>query len=116
MAINSVDEFIKAKIRPEQRDIVELLRKLMRQVAPNAKETIGYGIPLWKGNKPLAVISPSKTHITFSFTHGAEFEDKYGLLEGVGKVSRHVKIKKLSDVNEAALRDYILQALEVDKK
>jgi len=33
----------------------------------------------------MAVISPAKTHITLAFSRGAEFEDKYGLLEGVGK-------------------------------
>jgi len=45
-----------------------------------------------------------------------EFEDKYNLLRGVGKVSKHVKIKNLADANKDALRYYIKQALEFDAK
>ena len=62
----------------------------------------------------LAVISPTKKDITFAFSRGAEFKDKYGLLQGVGKVSKHVKIKNLKDANKAALRYYIKQALRLD--
>ncbi|WXG45977.1 MAG: DUF1801 domain-containing protein [Candidatus Atabeyarchaeum deiterrae] len=63
----------------------------------------------------LAVISPTKKDIIFAFSRGAEFEDKYGLLQGVGKVSKHVKIKDLKDVNKDALRYFIKQALEFAK-
>jgi len=67
----------------------------MREEAPNAKEEISYGIPAWKLQRIIAVISPTKRDITFSFSRGAQFEDKYGLLRGVGKSSKHVKIKNL---------------------
>lgn len=103
MSNMSVDEYVRTKIRPEQQDIVAMLRELMGELAPNAKEEISYGIPVWKGKRILAVISPTKKDITFAFSRGAEFEDKYGLLKGVGKVSKHVKIKDLKDVNKEAL-------------
>ena len=114
----TVDEYVKTKILPQHQDIVKAIRDLMQECAPNAKEYIAYGIPVWKVKKIFAVISPNKKAITFSFTHGAEFDDKYGLLKGVGKVARHVKIKHVQDitVNEVALRDYIQQALEFDAK
>lgn len=79
--------------RPEHDEIVEKLRELMREVASNAKEVTSYGILAWRGNLMLAVISPTKKDITFAFSKGAEFEDKYGLLKGVGKVSKHVKMQ-----------------------
>ncbi|OPY26029.1 MAG: hypothetical protein A4E28_02743 [Methanocella sp. PtaU1.Bin125] len=109
-----VDEFVKAKVRPEHQDIVAALRALMRETAPDALETISYGIPAWRGNRILAVMNPSKSGITFSFSRGAGIIDKYGLLEGVGKVSKHVKMKSMKDVDEAALKDYIWQALALD--
>jgi hypothetical protein len=110
----TVDEFVKAKVLPEYRDIVRALRSLMKECAPNAKEGISYGIPVFKGRRILAVISPTKKGITFAFSRGAEFEDKYGLLEGVGKVSKNVRIRHVKDMNNAALRYYIKQALEFD--
>ena len=42
--------------------------------------------------------------ITFAFSKGAKFEDKYDLLQGVGKVSKHVKIKSLDEANIPALK------------
>jgi hypothetical protein len=111
-----VDDFVKTKVLPEFQPIVAMIRELMKDCAPNAKEAISYGIPVYKAKHILAVISPTKKDITFAFSRGAEFEDKYGLLQGVGKVSRHVKIKNLADANKDALRYYIKQALEFDAK
>lgn len=62
----------------------------------------------------IAVVSPTKKDITFAFSKGAELEDRDGLLQGVGKVSKHVKLKKVEDVDREALRYYIDQAVERD--
>ncbi|MEV6864347.1 DUF1801 domain-containing protein [Streptosporangium subroseum] len=114
MSSPDVDEYVKTRVIPEHQDIVRVLRELMAECAPEADEMIIYGSPAWKGNKPLAIISPSKTHITFAFERGAEFEDAHGLLAGVGKKTRHVKIKKLDSMNQDALRGYIAQAVKLD--
>jgi len=110
----TVDEFVLTRVLPEYRDIVAALRELMREYAPGAREMISYGIPAYRGNRILVVISPTKKGITFAFSRGAEFEDRHGLLEGVGKVSKNVRIRDLKSMDRAALRDYIQQALEFD--
>jgi hypothetical protein len=110
----TVDEFVQAKVLPQYRGIVKTLRQLMRQHAPHSTELLTYGILGFKGERMLAVINPTKNGITFAFSRGASFEDKYGLLEGVGKVSKNVRMSDLKDVNKAALRYYIKQALELD--
>lgn len=114
----TVDEFVQTKVLPQYHDVVKAIRDLMREYAPNAQEQIAYGILTWKAKKIFAVISPTKKDITFSFTHGAEFDDKFGLLKGVGKVARHVKIKNVREMpaKEAALRYYVQQALDIDAK
>jgi hypothetical protein len=116
MGNEDVDAFVRTKVLPEYQPIVAKLRELMGEMAPNAQEVVAYGIPMYKARKFLVVISPSKTGITFSFTYGTKFEDKYGLLRGAGKVSRHVKVKSLDKLNQDALRYYIKQALELDAK
>jgi hypothetical protein len=112
----TVDEFVRQRVLPEHRDIVAEIRRLMRECAPGASELISYGIPTYRGNRALAVISPTKQGITLAFSRGASFEDRYGLLEGVGKVSKNVRMKTLRDVNKPALRYYIKQALELDSR
>ncbi len=118
MAKNVVtpEEFVTNKVLPEFRPIVAEIRKLMQEKAPGAKEIITYGILGFKGKKILAVISPTKKGITLAFSRGAAFEDNYNLLEGVGKVSKNVRMKTIEDINKEALRYYIKQALEFDKK
>lgn len=110
----TVDEFVKTKVLPKYQPIVEELRTLIRQTAPDVKEVMSYGIPNYRGKRGIAVISPAKTHITLAFSRGAEFEDKYGLLEGVGKVSKNVRFRDVKDINKEALRYYIKQALKFD--
>jgi hypothetical protein len=112
----TVDDFVRTRVLPELQPVVAMIRELMKECAPNVSEVISYGIPAYKANRILAVISPTRNDITFSFSRGAEFEDKYGLLQGVGKVSKHVKIKNLAVANKDALRYYIQQALEFDEK
>ena len=111
----TVAEFVKQKVLPEHRASVAMLRRLMRETAPQAKEIITYGTLGWIDKGIIAVINPTKKYVTFVFLRGAEFEDKYGLLEGVGKAQKLVKIKN-TDVNPSALRYYIKQAVKLDKK
>ena len=111
-----MDDFVDTRVLPELQPVVALIRELMKECAPHAKEAISYGLPTYKGQRIFAVISPTKKDITFSFSRGSQFEDKYGLLRGVGKSSKHIKIKSLASANQEALRYYIKQALEFDAK
>jgi hypothetical protein len=113
---NSVDEFVEARVQPEHREIVAAIRQLMREAAPEVREVISYGIPSWRLKRIIAVLNPTKRDITFAFGRGAEFEDRYGLLRGAGKKSRHVKMRSLDQVNREALRYYIEQAVRLDKE
>ncbi|GAA1798363.1 DUF1801 domain-containing protein [Actinomadura chokoriensis] len=110
-----IDTYAATKLDPRYTEILAALRTPMAEGAPDAAECLTYGSPAWRGRKVLAVISQSKTHLTFAFERGAEFEDRHGLLEGVGKKTRHVKIKTLEGVDGEALRDYIAQAVRLDR-
>jgi hypothetical protein len=116
MRSKAVDEYVTTKVAPDQQRIVGILRELMEECAPDANEVISHGSPAWKATKMLAIISVSRTHITFAFERGAEFRDDHGLLQGVGKKTRHVKLKKPDAVDEAALRAYIAQAVALDER
>ena len=116
METTPVDEFVHARVLPQFHPVVAFIRELMRECAPEAKEIISYGIPAYKMKRIIAVISPTKKDITLAFSRGAEFDDRYHLLEGVGKVSKHVKLTSADSANVEALRYYIAQALAFDEK
>jgi len=110
----AVDDFVRTRVTPELRPVVALLRKLMRENAPDATEEIKYGIPMWTGTYAFTFLNPTKTAITFGFSHGVHLTDRYGLLKGRGKWARHVKLKSVEDANVPALRSYIRQAAKID--
>jgi hypothetical protein len=112
----TVDEFVEGDVLLEFRPIVAAIRSLMKECAPDAQEVISYGMPAYKGKRLFAWISTTKKDITLGFSRGTQMEDRYGLLGGVGKVSRHVKMKNLGEVNKTALRYYIKQAVNLDKR
>ncbi|MFI5091599.1 MAG: DUF1801 domain-containing protein [Terriglobales bacterium] len=111
----TVNEFVKTKVQPEFRPIVAAVRGLISECAPEARESISYGMPVYGQNKPVAWINASKSGITLGFRQGVHFEDKYGLLQGSAKHAKHVRMKTLDDVNRPALKYYIKQAVKLDK-
>ena len=111
----TVDEFVATKVQPEFRPVVAAIRSLMKANAPQAREEISYGMPVFALKKPIAWITASKTGITLGFREGASFEDKYGLLRAASRHSKNMKMKSLDDVNRPAIKYYIKQALKIDK-
>src|SRR5687767_7273990 len=114
--MKTVDEFVQQKVQPELLKTVAALRVLMGECAPNAREMMSHGLPMWIDRSTLAWLSPTKKDITFSFAFGVDFADRFGLLKGDGKNSRFVKVKSVPDLNEEALRYYIAQAAERDTR
>src|SRR3989442_2831259 len=96
--VMTVDDYISSKVLPEHRETVAMLRDLVRECAPHAEELVSYGMPVFKARKIFAWISPSAKEITFGFSRGVQFEDKFDLLRGTGKASRHIRIKSSESV------------------
>ncbi|MBK9125480.1 MAG: DUF1801 domain-containing protein [Chloroflexi bacterium] len=115
---SEVDAFVQEKVLPQFHGVVAAIRALMTDAAPDATEYITYGIPAWRMTRIIAVLSPTKKDITLAFSNGADFEDTFGLLKGVGNRSKHVKLKTADEViaHDAALRDYIAQAIAHDTR
>ena len=111
-----VNEFVQSKVLPEYRDIVAMLRTLMKEMDPDVQETLSYGILAFKKKRIIAVVNPTKNGITFAFSQGAEFKDNYNILKGVGKVSKHIKIKSIDAIPKETLKYYINQAVTYDLK
>jgi hypothetical protein len=102
--------------------IVELAlraRGLVLDVLPEAYEIVwttqknaGYGTGPKKQSEHFCWISPATAHVTFGFNYGAELADPKGLLEGTGKLFRHVRLATLADVDRAAFRTLVRAAIK----
>ena len=99
---------------PEVRVLAERVRELIRDVLPTVVEVpwprqgvIGYGVGPRKMSEHFCYISAHRRHVTLGFYYGAELPDPDGLLEGSGKLLRHLKIRGLGDVDNPAVRALI---------
>jgi hypothetical protein len=114
--MTDIDAYATEHLTPAQRAVLTTLRELVRAYAPGSQEVISRGSPAWQGRRLLAIVSRSKTHLTLAFARGAEFTDEHGLLDGVGKTTRHLKIKDPAAVPRAAIADYLRQAVALDSR
>lgn len=78
---------------------------------PRFGPTIGFGTTT--GYKGLRfTVTPQRAHVTFGIAYGAGLPDPEGLMEGTGKVHRHVKLRTASDMDRPALRALMSAAME----
>ena len=63
-----------------------------------------------------AYVNAFKAHTNVGFFRGAELADPKGLLEGTGKIMRHVKLSPEREVDSAALTKLIQSAYDDMKR
>jgi hypothetical protein len=116
MADPNINDFIHDLLfmDKDKGEIVISLRKLVLEVAPDAKEEIKYGGLVFIINDILFCgIFVSKKHISVEFVNGAEMQDPDNFLEGGGKYRRHLKIFHYEDIKNKKVEYYIKQSFEL---
>lgn len=114
------EAFLQQRVQDRHRPIVMRFCDQMRDVAPEATLRMRggteayYSVPVFRVNRDIVAISPTKTGVTFSFTYGASFADPDGHLTGSGKRSRTVRVAKPDTYPEAAMARFIRQAVDLD--
>lgn len=113
---NGFDEIVSG-VSLHARQLAEQARALIRDVYPAVVEVpwpkqrvIGYGVGPKKMSEHFCYISVSRNHINVGFMYGAELPDPEKLLEGSGKLLRHVRIEKLEQLSNPALRQLLITA------
>lgn len=65
--LSTVDQYIAAQPE-EHREMLETIRQTIRKAAPKATEGIGYGMPAYKQDGPVAYFALFKSHVGFYAT------------------------------------------------
>lgn len=112
----NVDEYIRTRIPAQHRATAEMVRTLVRECEPEAVEEVSYDMPVFKvAGRRFAWITAWDKGITFGLRQGILIKDRHGLLKGTGKTARNVKLASPDAVDHDVLRDYIRQAVALDK-
>ncbi|MCU7731161.1 DUF1801 domain-containing protein [Actinoplanes sp. KI2] len=96
-------------------ELTEQLCELILQLYPEATVTVDggdIGFGAGTGYRGLVfVVSPHSRHVTLGLAHGAELPDPAGLLDGSGRVHRHVKLRSANDLQRTELHELMAAAL-----
>ena len=102
---------------PKLRKVVRALRGFVKRAVPGTKETVNaWGIPTFEARDPFCFCMVGKNHVTFGFHYGTSLEDPEGLLEGTGKNMRHVKLRKVEDLERKGFRGLVQAAARLKGK
>jgi hypothetical protein len=81
---------------------------VMRKCGDEVRELLHDGCPVaCLGDAPFGYVNVFTSHVNVGFFHGASLPDPAHLLQGSGKFMRHVRLKPVTPINDAALRSLI---------
>lgn len=100
----------------EVKEIALRARDLIRKLVPKAEEKVYFGWRIisfsldGKMSGQFCSFSPGRNYVNLYFMQGTSLDDPKQLLEGTGKNMRHVKLREVSDLKNAALKELIKMA------
>ena len=94
----------------EVQEIARQTRNLIYKVLPEVVEVVwltqkntGFGTGIKKKTEHFCWLMPATNHVNLGFNYGAELPDPNNLLEGTGKLFRHIKIKSVDQLTNKDL-------------
>jgi hypothetical protein len=96
--------------------LVQALRKEVLGLGGTISEEVKYGGILFAADKPFCGIFSYTKHVSLEFSDGATLPDKHKVLEGDGKLRRHIKLMAQEDIAAKHVREYLKLALKAAGK
>ena len=106
-----IDGFF-AKQQPHLRPILEELRRLVEETAPDATSSIKWGMPFYSvGGNMMCALAGFKSHVNLILAGPpGTFADPEGRLAGDGKTGKHLKLRALDELPRAAVKGWLKTA------
>ena len=94
-------------------ELAERWFDVMRSCGDDVRELLHDGHPTaCVGEAAFAYVNAFKAHVNVGFFRGSEIDDPDGLLQGSGKLMRHVKLRPDEAIDEDALKRLIRTAYD----
>lgn len=111
--------FEEAISKSSAQELARRVRDLIADVYPAVVEVpwpkqqiTGYGVGPKKMTEHFCYIAAFRDRINLGFNYGANLPDPEGLLEGTGKLFRHVKIASVEETERPAIRQLLERAVQ----
>ncbi len=111
------DPAIETWLRQQPEELGAIAREwfeVMRECGDDVRELLHDGHPTaCIGDAAFGYVNVFTAHVNVGFFRGSELADPHGILEGTGKLMRHVKLKPGQPGNTTALT-YLIAAAHAD--
>ncbi|MFA5836981.1 MAG: DUF1801 domain-containing protein [Bellilinea sp.] len=108
--LSNYPDGIRELVRGTRAVILAVMPDAFEQLDPSAN-LIAFGLDRsYKGL--ICGITLHKAYINIMFAQGASLPDSQGLLQGTGKLARHVRIERLADLEAPEIRRLLETALQ----
>ena len=84
----------------EKFEILQKLRNIVFSNSPETNERIMYGGIMFSIKDDFGGLFIRKNHISFEFSLGVNMDDPENILEGSGKLRRHLKIRSINNIKD----------------
>ena len=96
--------------------LISALRELILGLSVSVSEEVKYGGLLFSAGKPFCGVFSYTGHVSLEFSAGASLPDKFRVLEGSGKLRRHIKLSSPQDIASKHVHDYFRLAFEASAR
>lgn len=97
---------------PERFALVQALREIILGLDSSISEEVKYGGFLFSADEAFCGVFSYAKHVSLEFGAGASLPDPFNVLEGKGKLRRHIKLSSAQDISEKHIRDYLVLAFK----
>ncbi len=94
-----------AKQPSPQREICEKLHQIIKNILPEATESMLWGVPVF--NDGLVYLVALKDHVNLGFTVANLTSEEEKLFAGGGKTTRKIEIQVVDEIDEAKIAKII---------
>ena len=108
-----VGEYVR-KVPASLRPTLQAARRMIKAIAPRAKETAWRTWPIRYSVDGLyvAAVGNYPRWVSIYFFRGAKLDDPDGVLEGTGAWMRHIKLRAPKDANARAVKRMVREAFK----
>ena len=97
-------------------ELVQALREIILGLDSSISEEVKYGGFLFSAEKPFCGVFSYAKHVSLEFGDGASLLDRFHVLEGEGKLRRHIKLSSPQDITDKHVSEYLVWALKASAK
>ena len=97
---------------PAGYELVQEARKAIYAAVPKASERVMYGGFMFAATAQFCGVFAYTEHVSIEFGRGCDLNDLHRVLEGSGKLRRHIKVHTFADIKAKHVLAYITQAHE----